>query len=237
MKAAHKQRPAGSRQTWGAPQQTARVAPKCQKAWEVTQTRTSIAELHLWRKVHRAVWKKRSRKETFEDNRTKPISTRSRWWNRWLSSVDCLTCIVPHCAVSDKCTIISQPNSQIAAVTHAGRAGIQVGAKWEGLFFSAKDQQVWKGRDAKQKGTKLEENSFCLKLLSVRLKKSKTCLKQREIKEAFFRFQSKPFVQFNLFSLVPPFASFLHQSQQNGSSRRDSSLGFEITKETKIKAI
>lgn len=62
-------------------------------------------------------------------------------------------------------------------------------------------------------------------------------VKRREIKEAIFRFQSKPFVQFNLFSLIPPFACFLHRSQQNGSSRRDSSLGFEIAKETGIKAI
>lgn len=61
-------------------------------------------------------------------------------------------------------------------------------------------------------------------------------VKQRGIKEASLRFQSKPFVQFTLFSLVPPFARFLHQSQQNGHSRKNSSFGFLITKETEIKA-
>lgn len=93
-----------------------------------------------------------------------------------MASVDRLTCAVPRRAASDKRTIISRPNGQTAAVTHAGRSAIRGGAEREGLFFSAKDQQVWKERDAKQKGTKLEENSFCLKLASVRLKKSKTCL-------------------------------------------------------------
>lgn len=60
-------------------------------------------------------------------------------------------------------------------------------------------------------------------------------VKQREIKETFLRFQSKPFVQFNLLSLFPPFARFLHPSQ-NGHSRIDSSFGFQITEEMKIKA-
>lgn len=46
MRSAHKQSPAGSRQTGGAPQQTVTAALTYQKAYEAAQTRTSTTELH-----------------------------------------------------------------------------------------------------------------------------------------------------------------------------------------------
>lgn len=156
-----------------------------------------------------------------------------------MASVDCLTCIIPHCAVSDKCTIISQPNGQTAAATHAGRAGIQGGAKREGSVLLCQGPAGVEGQRCQAEGNQARRKLILFEVSQCQIKEIKDLfrVKQREIKEAFFRFQSKPFVQFNLFFLVPPFSCFLHQSQQNGSSRRDSSLGFEITKETKIKAI
>lgn len=113
------------------------------------------------------------------------------------------------------------------------------GSKMRGPVLLCQGPAGVEGERCQAEGNQARRKLILFEVSQCQIKEIKDLfrVKQREIKEAFFRFRSKPFVQFNLFSLVPPFACFLHQSQQNGSSRRDSSLGFEITKETKIKAI
>lgn len=155
-----------------------------------------------------------------------------------MASVDCLTCIVPHCTALDKCTITSRPNGQTAAATLAGRDGIQGGSESRGPVPLCQGPAGVGAERCQAEGNQARRKLILFEVSQCQIKQIKDLfrVKQRGIKEASLRFQSKPFVQFNLFSLVPPFARFLHQSQQNGHSRKNSSFGFLITKETEIKA-
>lgn len=156
-----------------------------------------------------------------------------------MASVDCLTCSTALCAALDECPATGRANGQTAAATQAGRAGIQGQQRERGPVLLCQGPAGVQGERCQAEGNQARRKLILFEVSPCQIKEIKDLfgVKQGEIKEMFFRFQSKPLVQFNLFSLAPPFACFLHQSQRNGSSRRGSSLGFVITKETEIKAI